>query len=390
MTDEEPEKTTEEKPAEPTDDLVTSTHSLTVRRRKLNYTATTGRIVLRKEIVTDGKFDGHLPKAEVFLTAYTLDGADPAKRPVTFAFNGGPGSASVWLHLGLLGPRRVVSGDVGDIAPPPYGLVDNTETLLAHSDLVFIDPVSTGYSRPANGEKAGRLPRLPGRHRVRRRGDPALDLAQRPVDVAEVPRRRVLRDHPRRRARAPPADPVRHVPQRVDADLGRARLRVAGLHGRQRPAVRAVPADLRRDRALPRAARRPAARGGAVRGRGVRRARLPVGARPRQPSVHRGARGHRDPARRADRAVRGLRGPGEPAGRAHPVLHRAVAAQAFGGRPAGLAVHRLGAGLRPRAHGRRPVGRRTSWARTRPRRTTTCGPSWTIRTTCRTRCSASA
>jgi carboxypeptidase C (cathepsin A) len=155
MTDEAPESTTEEKPAEPADDLVTSSHSLTVRRRKLNYTATTGRVVLRKEIVTDGKFEGYQPKAEVFLTAYTLDGADPGKRPVTFAFNGGPGSSSVWLHLGLLGPRRVDSGDVGDVTPPPYGLVDNTETLLAHSDLVFIDPVSTGYSRAVKGEKPG-------------------------------------------------------------------------------------------------------------------------------------------------------------------------------------------------------------------------------------------
>ncbi|RKT52530.1 S10 family peptidase [Saccharothrix australiensis] len=139
----------------PTDDLVTTQHSITVKRRKLNYTTTTGRVVLRREVLTDGKFDGHLAKAEVFLTAYTLDGADAAKRPVTFAFNGGPGSSSVWLHLGLLGPRRVVSGDVGDLVPPPYDLVDNPETLLAHSDLVFIDPVSTGYSRAAKGEKPG-------------------------------------------------------------------------------------------------------------------------------------------------------------------------------------------------------------------------------------------
>ncbi|SDD02757.1 S10 family peptidase [Actinokineospora iranica] len=140
---------------DPIDDLVTTAHSVTVRRRKLDYTATTGRLVLRKEVVTDGKFDGHLPKAEVFVTAYTLDGADPAQRPVTFAFNGGPGSASIWLHLGVLGPRRVVSGDAGDLAAPPYGLVDNAETLLAHSDLVFIDPVSTGYSRAVKGEKPG-------------------------------------------------------------------------------------------------------------------------------------------------------------------------------------------------------------------------------------------
>ncbi|HEV7646800.1 MAG TPA: peptidase S10 [Actinophytocola sp.] len=155
MSDEAPEKTTEEKPAEPVDDLVTTEHSIKIARRTLNYTATAGRIVLRKEIVTDGKFGGYVPKAEVFLTAYTLDGADPGKRPVTFAFNGGPGSASVWLHLGLLGPRRVVSGDVGDLAPPPYGMVDNAETLLAHSDLVFIDPVSTGFSRAVKGERPG-------------------------------------------------------------------------------------------------------------------------------------------------------------------------------------------------------------------------------------------
>jgi carboxypeptidase C (cathepsin A) len=139
---------------EPADDLVTTSHSLTIRRRKLNYTATTGRVVLRREVVTDGKVDGHLPKAEVFITAYTLDGADPAQRPVTFAFNGGPGSASVWLHLGVLGPRRIVSGDAGRPVGPPYSLVDNPETLLAHSDLVFIDPVGTGLSRAVKGEKS--------------------------------------------------------------------------------------------------------------------------------------------------------------------------------------------------------------------------------------------
>ncbi|GAA1235384.1 peptidase S10 [Prauserella halophila] len=138
---------------EPTDDLVTTQHSITVKRRKLAYTAQTGRIVLRKEVLNDGTFDGHKPKAEVYVTAYTLDGADPTTRPVTFAFNGGPGSSSIWLHLGVLGPRRVVSGDVNDPEPPPYGLADNPDTLLAHSDLVFIDPVSTGYSRAVGGEK---------------------------------------------------------------------------------------------------------------------------------------------------------------------------------------------------------------------------------------------
>lgn len=147
------EDTSEQKAPEPGDDLVTTQHTLTVKRRKLAYTARTGRVVLRKEVLTDGKFEGHQAKAEVFLTSYTLDDAEPGSRPVTFAFNGGPGSASVWLHMGVLGPRRAVSGDVDSPEPPPYRLVDNPDTLLVHSDLVFIDPVSTGYSRAAAGEK---------------------------------------------------------------------------------------------------------------------------------------------------------------------------------------------------------------------------------------------
>lgn len=155
MTDEkksgsEEAKVKADKPVEPTDDLVTTSHTL----GDLNYTATTGRIVLREEVYEDEKFTGHKAKAEVSITSYVLDGTDHSQRPVTFAFNGGPGSSSVWLHLGVLGPRRVVMGDVGDLKPPPYGLTDNHETLLKHSDLVFIDPVSTGYSRAAEGEKA--------------------------------------------------------------------------------------------------------------------------------------------------------------------------------------------------------------------------------------------
>src|SRR3989440_7229705 len=153
MPEEEKKREVADRP-EPVDDLVTTAHTLRAGERELAYTATTGRIVLRQEVHTDDKFEGHQPKAEVFLTAYTLNGADAAERPVTFAFNGGPGSSSVWLHLGLLGPRRVLSGDVGTPEPPPYRLVDNAETLLAHSDLVVIDPVSTRYSRATKGEKS--------------------------------------------------------------------------------------------------------------------------------------------------------------------------------------------------------------------------------------------
>lgn len=160
MADSTPEEAPEQKaaetteiPAEPTDDIVTTQHTLTVKRKKLAYTAKAGRIVLRKEVVKDGKSEGFKAKAEVFITSYTLDDADPGSRPVTFAFNGGPGSSSIWLHMGLLGPRRVLSGDVDDLVPPPYGMADNPETLLVHSDLVFIDPVSTGYSRVSGGEE---------------------------------------------------------------------------------------------------------------------------------------------------------------------------------------------------------------------------------------------
>jgi carboxypeptidase C (cathepsin A) len=154
-----------EKPAEPTrgaspkadpvDELVTTHHTLRVGRRRLSYTATTGRVVLREEEHKDGTFGGHKARAELSMTSYVVDDADARTRPVTFAFNGGPGSSSVWLHLGLLGPRRVVSGDVGALQPPPYDLVDNAESLLAVSDLVFIDPVSTGYSRAVEGGKPG-------------------------------------------------------------------------------------------------------------------------------------------------------------------------------------------------------------------------------------------
>lgn len=144
---------TESRPATPTDDLVTATHTLQLPDGTLSYTSTTGRVVLRDEVYTDGVFTGLKAKAEMSLTSYVLDGADPATRPVTFAFNGGPGSSSVWLHLGLLGPRRVVMGDAGALLAPPYQLADNLQSLLAVSDLVFIDPVSTGYSRAVEGGK---------------------------------------------------------------------------------------------------------------------------------------------------------------------------------------------------------------------------------------------
>jgi carboxypeptidase C (cathepsin A) len=140
-------------PAPPSDDLTETHHTLATPAGEIRYTASVGRVVLREQVHEDGNFKGLKAKAEMFIAAYTLDGADPATRPVTFAFNGGPGSSSVWLHLGLLGPRRVLMGDAGSLAPPPYGIGDNADSLLTRSDLVFIDPVSTGYSRVVAGGK---------------------------------------------------------------------------------------------------------------------------------------------------------------------------------------------------------------------------------------------
>ncbi|THF88363.1 peptidase S10 [Deinococcus sp. KSM4-11] len=141
----------------PADEVVVTRHTVTVSGQTLAYTVTTGTVVLSEEAHgKDGESEGVRPRARVFFVAYALDGDhDPRTRPVTFSFNGGPGSSSVWLHLGLLGPRRVVMGDAGALTGPPYDLTDNDFTLLSDSDLVFIDPVSTGYSRVTDGEKPG-------------------------------------------------------------------------------------------------------------------------------------------------------------------------------------------------------------------------------------------
>jgi carboxypeptidase C (cathepsin A) len=141
-----------EKP-DPVDNLVITRHQLRTRRGEISYTARSGRIVLREEEVKDDIFQGWKARAELSVTAYTLDDADVTTRPISFVFNGGPGSSSIWLHMGLLGPRRVDVGDVSAPHAPPYRLVDNVETLLATSDLVFIDPMSTGHSRTVEGGK---------------------------------------------------------------------------------------------------------------------------------------------------------------------------------------------------------------------------------------------
>jgi carboxypeptidase C (cathepsin A) len=143
-----PEESKEEiKKPEIQDRISRTQHVLTMGGQRIAYTASAGTLVLRGE---DGA-----PRASVFHIAYTKDGVkDPAERPVTFAFNGGPGGAAVWVHLGAFGPKRVDLDPEGMPLPPPARLVDNEHSLLDVSDLVFVDPVSTGYSRAAPGVEA--------------------------------------------------------------------------------------------------------------------------------------------------------------------------------------------------------------------------------------------
>ena len=124
---------------------VVTDHSVTVGGKTLRYKVTTGKLPIRN--------DQGETEAEIFFMAYTLERTGgPETRPLMFSFNGGPGSASVWLHLGAVGPKRVVMMPDGGMPQPPYKLVDNDYTWLDQTDLVFIDPVGTGYSRATKPE----------------------------------------------------------------------------------------------------------------------------------------------------------------------------------------------------------------------------------------------
>ncbi len=147
---EEPDQKKESAPAEIPEPRVFSTsHSGKFGEVTVAYTATAGETYLKDD---DGK-----PKASIFSIAYTQNGVrDPARRPVTFLWNGGPGSSSVWLHMGAFGPKRVVvPSEAEDDGAPPFRMEDNPLTILDVTDLVFVDPVGTGYSRPL-GEHEGK------------------------------------------------------------------------------------------------------------------------------------------------------------------------------------------------------------------------------------------
>lgn len=114
-------------------------HSISIGGVQINYTATAGAMILKNE--------NDEPIALFGYVAYTKDGADVTKRPVTFAYNGGPGTSSYWLHMGVLGPKRVVVNDPESNAPAPYKMEDNQNSILDVTDIVMIDPVGTGISK---------------------------------------------------------------------------------------------------------------------------------------------------------------------------------------------------------------------------------------------------
>jgi len=130
-------------------------HEIEVNGTRLRYTATAAQMPIN---AANGDNEAHM-----FYVAYTLDGVpDLSQRPLTFAFNGGPGSASIWVHMGAMGPRKALLMDNGDLPPPPFKVVDNPNTWLDQTDLVFIDPVGTGYSRARTEEIARRMDSLQG------------------------------------------------------------------------------------------------------------------------------------------------------------------------------------------------------------------------------------
>jgi carboxypeptidase C (cathepsin A) len=134
------------KAKEPPEERISMTHhAIKINGMTLNYTAFAGVLPMKDEA---GKLE-----ANIFFTSYMKDEEeDISQRPITFAFNGGPGAASVFLHLGALGPKRILLKEEREALPPPYRLIENAYSWLDITDLVFVDPVGTGYSRATSGE----------------------------------------------------------------------------------------------------------------------------------------------------------------------------------------------------------------------------------------------
>ena len=130
-----------ESPSDTVPDSSVTLHTIRIGGETIPYRALAGTLILRN--------DSGAPIGRLYYTAYTrTDARDPAARPLSFVYNGGPGSASLWLHMGAFGPRRIVTSDADHTPPPPYRLEDNANSLIDVTDMVFIDPIGTGFSKP--------------------------------------------------------------------------------------------------------------------------------------------------------------------------------------------------------------------------------------------------
>ena len=199
---------------------VTTRHALALPEGTLEVEATAGAIVLEGA--------GGAPEAEIAYVAYTLPAADPATRPVTFAVNGGPGAASAYLNIGAIGPWRLPMDPGGPVPSQDVTLVPNAETWLPFTDLVFVDPVGTGFSRliEPDDAQARALPRHRGRRRGHGAGRAALAGRERPGRVAALLRRRELRRLPRAAGRRGAARGRGAGARRAHSGVAGARLRL--------------------------------------------------------------------------------------------------------------------------------------------------------------------
>ncbi len=225
------EKKPEEKKIDLKDNIVETKHSLVIGGKEIKYTATTGTLVMREETADREKeSEGEKPKAAFFFVAYTKDDVlDKTKRPLTFSYNGGPGSSSVWLHLGLLGPRRVMMGDAGNLLPPPYGIGDNEFSLLDQTDLVFHRPCQHRVFASGGRPESKRFPRIQERHRKRGGFHPSVYHPLWTLVFSQIPGGRKLRHNTFRWTIRVSAGTPRPVPERYHAHLSSAGFQHAGI-----------------------------------------------------------------------------------------------------------------------------------------------------------------
>ena len=187
-------------------------HTIRIGGQPVAYTATAGNLLLRD--------DRNKPIASFFYVYYTRDGVtDLARRPIFYSFNGGPGTASIWMHVGFTGPRRVIYDEEGFQLQPPYRLHDNEQSILDIADIVYIDPIGVGYSRMAPGEDPHRFHGMADD--IAAMGDfiRVFTVRERPLEVAEVPDRRELRHDAGVRAGGLPAEPAPDVHERRRAGV---------------------------------------------------------------------------------------------------------------------------------------------------------------------------